>query len=325
MSLRDITTAIGLPFRKERELYCSLRAILGFYPGDIRPYKQALLHKSSSVRGEHGHKLNNERLEFLGDAILDAVVADIAYRHFPKKPEGFLTNTRSKIVQRETLNKIAQEIGLDKLIKSDGHLQNAHNSYVSGNAFEALVGAIYIDRGYECCVRFVKKRILQRLIDIDRIAYKERNFKSKLIEWGQKNRIETEFRLVEEGKENGHTPTFLTHVVIEGIVCGQGKGYSKKESQQCAARDALIKLKRQKGLERAVFDAKEKRTAMEEESVSPLPSLPDDTPSDRASLSDKETATPLQPADSDDTSLREKTREEIIAEAEELAQREVGD
>ncbi len=338
MNLQDVITTVEFPFRKERELYRLFHSILGFYPKDIRPYKQALLHKSSSVVGEQGRKLNNERLEFLGDAILDAVVADIVYRHFEKKPEGFLTNTRSKIVQRETLNKIAQEMGLDKLIKSDGHLQNAHNSYVGGNAFEALVGAIYMDRGYECCVRFVKSRILQRLIDIDKIAYKEINFKSKLIEWSQKNRIEIEFQLVEEGKEEGHTPTFLTHVVIEGIVCGKGKGYSKKESQQCAAKDALARLKRHNGLEEEVFDAKGKRTATEETPMAPLPNIPEEVLNDnKRKKRKKNTAMAEETSDEaadDETATidatlptpetpKQKSREEIIAEAEELAQSEI--
>ena len=120
--------------------------MLGFYPKNISIYEQALLHKSSSVKSEQGRLLNNERLEFLGDAILDAVVADIVYKKFEGKREGFLTNTRSKIVQRETLNRLATEIGLDKLIKYSAR-QSSHNSYMCGNAFEALVGAIYLDRG----------------------------------------------------------------------------------------------------------------------------------------------------------------------------------
>lgn len=112
-------------------------------------------------------------------------MGDIVFRHFEGKREGFLTNTRSKIVQRETLNKLAQEIGISQLIKSNGH-SSSHNSYMDGNAFEALVGAIYLDRGYEACMRFMQKRILSQLINLDKVAYKEVNFKSKLIEWCQK-------------------------------------------------------------------------------------------------------------------------------------------
>ncbi len=260
-TIRDLITTIKFPFRKERELYRLFHSLLGFYPDDIRPYKLALLHKSSSVREGQGRKLNNERMEFLGDAILDAVVADIVYNHFQKKPEGFLTTTRSKIVQRESLNKIALEMGIDKLIVSDVHVQNSHNSYICGNAFEALVGAIYIDRGYDCCMRFVRKRILRSLIDLDKIAYQEINFKSRLIEWSQKNKISISFQLVEESTEGSNTPIFRSNAIIAGIVCGEGKGYSKKESQQLAAKDALSRIKNKKGFVQELFEANEKLSA----------------------------------------------------------------
>ncbi len=272
MTLQNFITMLKFPFRKERELYSLFHSILGFYPNDLAPYKQALCHKSSSMRGEHGLKLNNERLEFLGDAVLDAVVADIVYQHFPQKSEGFLTNTRSKIVQRETLNKIAIEMGLDQLIQSDGHIQNSYNSYISGNAFEAFVGAIYLDQGYGACKKFVEKRILCQLIDLDNIARKEINFKSKLIEWSQKNKIIVSFELVKDGNEEGHNPTFHTQAIVEGIVCGEGRGHSKKESQQLAAKEAIARMKRQNGLLQEVFDEKSKRTATEEQ-TSNLPDV----------------------------------------------------
>ena len=172
MLINTLIDRMRLPFRKEKELYSALYRIIGFYPHNISYYKLALMHKSVSRRGFRGKTLNNERLEFLGDAILDAVVGDIVYRHFEGKREGFLTNTRSKLVQRETLNKLAQEMGISQLILSNGQT-NSHNSYMGGNAFEALVGAIYLDRGYDACMRFMKKRILSKLINIDKVAYKE--------------------------------------------------------------------------------------------------------------------------------------------------------
>lgn len=248
--------------------------ILGFYPNKIALYKQALMHKSAYKRRSQDRNLNNERLEFLGDAVLDAVVGDIVYHHFNGKPEGFLTNTRSKIVQRESLNRIAVEMGVDKLIKSSDTVHNAHNSNLNGNAFEALVGAVYEDRGYDYCKRFMERRILKSLVNIDKIAYKEVNFKSKLLEWCQKNKLRIEYELVAEGKENAASPTFQSRVVIEGVECGQGKGYTKKESQQLASKDALQKLKRQKTLEKEVFLAKSRRTAMDEQPVSLLPDVP---------------------------------------------------
>ena len=158
--LINIIDRIRLPFRKEKELYSSLYQIMGLYPHNISYYKMALMHKSVMHRNKKGKPVNNERLEFLGDAILDATVGDIVYRHFSGKREGFLTNTRSKLVQRDTLNKLANELGINKLILSSGHTIS-HNSYMGGNAFEALVGALYLDRGYDACMVFLKERILK--------------------------------------------------------------------------------------------------------------------------------------------------------------------
>ena len=155
--LRNQIDKIRLLFHRDRESYFCFYRILGFFPRHIHYYKQAVLHKSVFLRSEEGRPLNNERLEFLGDAILDAVVADVLYRHFEGRREGFLTNTRSKIVQRETLNKLAVEIGLDKLVKYTVR-SSSHNSYMYGNAFEAFIGAIYMDQGYERCKQFIGAR-----------------------------------------------------------------------------------------------------------------------------------------------------------------------
>ena len=240
--LRNKIDKIRLLFRKDRESYSCFYRILGFYPRNIRLYEQALLHKSTAVRSEKGRPLNNERLEFLGDAILDAIVGDIVYQHFEGKREGFLTNTRSKIVQRETLNKLAVEIGLDKLIKYSTR-SSSHNSYMYGNAFEAFIGAIYLDRGYECCKHFMERRIIEPYIDLDKLSRKEVNFKSKLIEWSQKNKMEVSFELIEQSLDKENNPVFQTEVRIEGILGGSGTGYSKKESQQNAAQMTLKKIK----------------------------------------------------------------------------------
>lgn len=272
-----IIDRIKLHFRKEKELFSSLYNIIGFYPRNIEYYKLALMHKSVSRRNAKGKPLNNERLEFLGDAILDAVVGDIVYRHFEGKREGFLTNTRSKLVQRDTLNKLADEMGLCRLIMSSGH-SNSHNSYMGGNAFEALVGAIYLDRGYEACMQFMQKRILAQLINIDKVAYKEVNFKSKLIEWTQKNRVRMEFVLVEQNKDENSSPTFVYQVMLENIKAGTGKGFSKKESQQLASKETLQRLRREPQFIDAVFAAKTGRTKMEEEPVINVPVVDGNTP-----------------------------------------------
>ena len=240
--LRNQIDKIRLLFRKDKESYFCFYKILGFYPRNIQLYQQALLHKSTSIRSEKGRPLNNERLEFLGDAILDAIVGDIVYKHFEGRREGFLTNTRSKIVQRETLNKLAVEIGLDKLVKYSTR-SSSHNSYMYGNAFEAFIGAIYLDQGYERCKRFMEEKIFNNYIDLDKMSRKEVNFKSKLIEWSQKSKVEVSFELIEQFLDEDYNPMFHTEIRIEGISAGKGTGYSKKESQQNAAQAALKKIK----------------------------------------------------------------------------------
>lgn len=268
--LNNFIDRIKLSFRKDKELYLSLYEILGFYPHDISYYKMALLHKSIMHRNSKGKPVNNERLEFLGDAVLDAVVGDIVYQHFPGKREGFLTNTRSKLVQRDTLNKLAQEMGINQLILSNGH-SSSHNSYMGGNAFEALVGAIYLDRGYDACMYFMQKRILAQMINIDKVAYKEVNFKSKLIEWSQKNRVKLDFVMLDQQKDKNGSPIFTYQVVLEGVEGGVGMGYSKKESQQVASKTSLEKLRKEPQYIDAVFTAKANRTKMEEEPVENVP------------------------------------------------------
>lgn len=340
MFFTDLIDRIRLPFRKDKESYYRLYKILGFYPHYIHYYKQAFIHKSSNKKGNKEEKLNNnERLEFLGDAILDAIVGDIVYQHFQGKREGFLTNTRSKIVQRDTLNKIANEIGLNKLVKYD--MNNvSHNSYMGGNAFEALVGAVYLDRGYDYCMRFMRDRIIKQLINIDKVAYKEVNFKSKIIEWSQKNKVKTHFDLVKETRdEKGGSPVFYSEVIIEGICCGKGNGYSKKESQQLASKEALKKLKRNPKLIDEIFAIKSQRTAMEEEPTA-IPEIETNTVELEVSTVKTEVKeeTPALPKetiepetrkeegsnidfDLSDISLQKKelTKEEIIAAAEAAA------
>ena len=330
----NIIDRIRLPFRKEKELFSSLKDILGFYPHNINLYKQALLHKSMGRRNEKGRPLNNERLEFLGDAVLSAVVGDIVYRHFDGKREGFLTNTRSKLVSRNTLGKLAQEMGIDQLVKSSDH-STSHNSYKNGNAFEALVGAIYLDRGYDACMRFVEKRILAQVINIDKVAYKEVNFKSKLLEWSQKNRVRMEFRDLQQTKDSQTgSPVFTIQVFIEGVEGCKGTGFSKKESHQNAAKETLQRLRREPQFIDAIFAAKADRTKMEEEPVMAAPDidkLQEEQQNfiieqEKPAVEETSDVTPQQQSALDDLTLdditatpREKTREEIIAEAEAAA------
>ena len=301
----------------------SLYRIIGFYPHDISLYKLALMHKSMFKRNEKGKPVNNERLEFLGDAILDATVGDIVYRHFPGKREGFLTNTRSKLVQREMLNKLAQEMGINQLICYSSH-GSSHNSYMGGNAFEALVGAIYLDQGYDACMRFMKKRILSEMVNIDKVAYREVNFKSKLIEWSQKNRVMLEFKIIEQKKDEQGSPMFRYAVEIEGIAGCEGTGYSKKESQQMASKLTLARLRKEPQFIDEIFAAKTNRTKMEEEPTAALPDTGDNsTPKpveDRpVSTNTTDTAVDDNEFDLSNISMKRLGREDIIARAEALA------
>lgn len=238
---------------KRRESYLLFYKILGFYPTDIELYEQACLHRSSSIKDKQGAWINNERLEFLGDAILDAIVADVLYEKFPKKKEGFLTNTRSKIVQRESLNQLALKIGLDKLIVSSTK-NHTHNNYMCGNALEAFVGAIYLDKGYDTCYKFVTQKIIVPYIDLNMVAQRESNFKSKLIEWCQKRKLELEFTLIESFTDKDSNDVFQTQVQIAHIPAGIGTGYTKKESQQNAAQMTLEKIRKDGGFMQKITD-----------------------------------------------------------------------
>ena len=297
----------------------------------------ALSHKSIHFKNKKGKPVNNERLEFLGDAILDAIVGDIVYKHFPGKREGFLTNTRSKLVQRETLNKIAQEIGLSRLIYSSGR-NFSHNSYMAGNAFEALIGALYLDRGYNLCMRFMQKKILTKMVNIDTVAYKEVNFKSRLIEWAQKNKMNIAFNLLEQKKDDEGNPVFKYCVVIEGIKCNSASGFSKKESQQLASEETLEYIKKNTRFCDALFESKKKRqeaeqnkeTAQEQtvestkNTTQPAQDEPLETTVITTTGKPKEEVVEMKEIDEFDLSditanPKEPTQEEIIAAAEEAA------
>ncbi|HCC52162.1 MAG TPA: ribonuclease III [Porphyromonadaceae bacterium] len=228
--------------------------MLGFYPNDIGLYEQAFIHRSIAVTQE-GKRGNNERLEFLGDAILDAIVADIVYKHFPNKKEGFLTNTRSKIVQRESLNQIALNLGIDKKVTSMPYA-TTHHKYMYGNALEALIGAIYLDQGYRCCCKFVEERIIRKHVPLDKLASREVNFKSRLLEWGQKTKLHVEFDLIETYTDEEGNPVFQTSVSLEGMPLGIGIGSTKKESQQLAAKNVIRKIHKDKDVQKLIEEFK---------------------------------------------------------------------
>ncbi len=335
MTFRDFIERLRLTYVDDKELRRALFGIMGFYPHDIQHYKQALTHKSSGQRNDKGRPLNNERLEFLGDAMLSAVVGDIVFEHFDRQREGFLTNTRSKLVSRESLGKLADEMGLTELIKSSGQ-QRSHNSYMAGNAFEALVGAIYLDQGYNAVMRFVRKRILAKMVNIDKVAYKEVNFKSKLLEWTQKNRVRLDFTSIGQSKDDKGSPIFHFQVQIEGVAGGKGEGFSKKEAQQAASKDTLLRLRREPQFIDAIFAAKSERTKMEEVLVAVAPDLNADSEpaaakpvakrkkTEEPEKSEKPEKKPVEEPDEFDLSditahPEESSREDIIAAAEKAA------
>ncbi len=226
--------------RKDKESYSLLYEILGFLPYNLRPYQTAFTH--SSYSSGHNKKLcNNERLEFLGDSILSSVASDFLYKKFRNQREGFLSKSRSKLVCRESLNKIATRIGLDKLIESTNKGQH-HNTNIYGNAFEALIGAIYIDRGYDYCLRFVQEKVFTDDCNIEDMIKADNNYKSSLIEWSQKEHREVTFNLISEEKQNSDY-LFTSEVLIDGDSYGTGIGFSKKESQQHAAKEAMERIK----------------------------------------------------------------------------------
>ena len=266
MVISDVLDKIRLLFISEKKPFLLLKDILGFYPHNIELYRMALIHKSVAYYEREKRKkekktvggiavkeksskptptrINNERLEFLGDAVLGAIVSDILYQNYGKKQEGFLTNLRSKLVCRRTLNKLAVDLGLDKLVQHTGAVTTGHNSFMNGNAFEAFIGAIYLDRGYNYCYRFLNDIVFKHYVSIEKEAKQEGNFKSSIIEWCQKHQFVITFVQEESREKNSrNVPIFRSQVLIEGIPCGLGNGYTKKESDQNASMQALQSVK----------------------------------------------------------------------------------
>jgi ribonuclease-3 len=234
---------LRLLLHARKESYLQLYPILGFYPDKIAYYQLALRHRSSTPHTEKGYMLSNERLEFLGDAVLNSVVTDILFNRYTHQQEGFLTNTRSKVVSRVFLNRMAVSLGLDKLVVTSRHMNRTINRNVYGNALEALLGAIYLDYGYKQCKIFVERQLFSRFVDLDLVATDEQNYKSRIIELCQKYRLHYEFELVEEQVEASNKHLFTTRMLIEGLVLAEASGASKKISQQkvaCAAYERLM-------------------------------------------------------------------------------------
>jgi ribonuclease-3 len=211
-----------------------VRDIFGVTPRNVELYKLALMHRSASVELADGTHLNNERLEFLGDAVLETVVSDFLFIEFPRASEGDLTRLRSKIVSRTTLNELAQSIGLDKHIirQTAGASIQKH---INGDALEAMIGAMYLDKGYNRVNSVLINNLFRRYLDLDNLISSETDHKSRLIEWCQKSRQSVNFSTQHDGQYTSRCPVFRSVVTIEGIEVGHGVGETKKEAEQCAA------------------------------------------------------------------------------------------
>ena len=226
------------PFRRrygsDKHFYAAIDDMFGFIPNNIELYKVALIHKSASVELEDGSHINNERLEFLGDAVIESVTSDYLFIEFPDSDEGFLTQVRSKMVSRQSLNRIASILGLDKHVISNA-AGNSTQKHIYGDAFEAMMGAIYLDQGYDFVNRLLINDIFAKHLSIDEVLKSETDFKSRLIEWCQKNRYTIEFRTDTDRSASSARPLFHSVVYVDGIAIGHGHGDSKKAAEQNAA------------------------------------------------------------------------------------------
>ncbi len=216
--------------------------MLGFVPGNLSLYRLAFRHKSVAQSVKKGVKNSNERLEFLGDAVLGSVVAEVLFKLYPFEDEGFLTELRSKIVNRVNLNQLARKLGFEQLIQYDNRMVNStRQSSLLGDAFEALIGAIYLDKGYDFTRNFLVNHIIKSHIDIHRLEQTETNFKSKLIEWCQRHGKDITFELI-DNKEGESNKLFTVQASIDGEIMGTGKEFNKKNAEKLAAEKACEAL-----------------------------------------------------------------------------------
>lgn len=221
-------------FGRDKAFYAAIDDMFGFLPHNIELYKLALIHKSASVELDDGSHINNERLEFLGDAVIESITSDYLFIEFPDRDEGFMTQIRSKIVSRQSLNGIASKIGLDRYVISNA-AGNMSQKHIYGDAFEAMMGAIYLDKGYDFANRLLINEIFGRYLSLDDVLRSETDFKSRLIEWCQKKHYSIEFRTDHDRASSSSHPGFHSVVYVDGIAVGHGTGDSKKEAEQHAA------------------------------------------------------------------------------------------
>lgn len=227
---------------EKQDFSLKLKNILGFKPDNLRLYEIAFIHRSASFTLDHGRKVNNERLEYLGDAVLDAVLSDHLFELFPDANEGFLTKIRSRIVNRDVLNQLAVSLGIDKILVSNINvLHPTRNLY--GDAFEALIGAVFIDKGFKKTKKLILNNILLKHLNINEIVSTDTDYKSLVFEWVQKNKSKLVFTYKEEYDFDLKKSIFSTTLIIDKKEYGEGHGSSKKEAEQEASRQALTRIK----------------------------------------------------------------------------------
>ena len=229
-----VRRAVRRNYGQDKEYYRIIDELFGFVPHNIELYKLALIHKSASLVLADGRQINNERLEFLGDAVIEAVTSDYLYIEFPDRQEGFLTQLRSKIVSRQSLNTIARTIGLDRYVIANP-TGSTNQKHIYGDAFEAMIGAIYLDQGYNFVNRLLINRLFREHLSLEELTESENDFKSRLIEWCQKNHLKIVFRTGNDKGYSSNHPGFYSTVLVDGIEVGHGSGDSKKEAEQHAA------------------------------------------------------------------------------------------
>lgn len=232
--MRRVLSRIKNFFSPDKQLSAQLEHILGFKPTHLPYYQLALMHRSKIDELAR----NNERLEFLGDAILGAIIGEYLFKKYPSQPEGYLTEMRSRIVRRETLNNVALRMGLNKLVQYNHQDKSLNRSHIFGNAFEALIGAIYLDQGFARTRTFIVKQFVRSYIDIELIESTDTNYKNQLLTWAQKNNRSLLFETTDERRE-GARKAFTIGIILDGNVLCEGVGYSKKDAGQVAARKAL--------------------------------------------------------------------------------------
>ncbi|PWJ39385.1 RNAse III [Sediminitomix flava] len=227
---------------QDRKLDKAVTGITGRRPYNIRLYRLAMKHSSVAAETVKGFKESNERLEYLGDAVLGAIVAEYLFKRYPFKDEGFLTEIRSRIVNRESLNKLAVKIGLSQLVEFEGRKRsNLSHKSIYGDAMEAFIGAVYLDKGFHFTRRFIIRKLLMQHYDIEAVIETTTNFKSLVIEWAQKLNHKVEFN-ISETRGSKHNKQFKVDLSVDGEVVATGNGFSKKKAEQDAARKACEAL-----------------------------------------------------------------------------------